>query len=444
MRVRFFIGIFLVFAVFVTLFSPVFSGPFGSFGPSVPQVYAETLTPEQRRALQDQLDTLQKEIDQQQTILDAKRNQRVSLERDVSILTAQITQAKLSIKARNLAIQGLAEDIRLKEQMIKELSGKIEQDKDYMAELFNKEAEIHAAAPVQAFLTHRSLSKLFEDADQYDAVRTELRTLYTKVGVDRTITQTQRDALQDKKDEQAQLLSIQKLQQARLVEQEGEKKKILAATKGVEADYQKILKDKVQSANFIRAQLFQLQGSAAIPFGKAVEYAKVVEAKTGVRAAFILGIITEESNLGQNVGKGNWLTDMKAPRDTEPFKLICAELGLDPNKMPVSAKQWYGYGGAMGPAQFIPSTWILFKDKVAAATGHNPPNPWDPQDAFMAAGLLLKDNGAGKGTRAAERLAAVRYLAGWANASKSAYAFYGNDVLSYADKIQAQIDVLGN
>ena len=41
-----------------------------------------------------------------------------------------------------------------------------------------------------------------------------------------------------------------------------------------------------------------------------------------------------------------------------------------------------------------------------------------------------------------ERLAALRYLAGWANATKPAYAFYGNEVMDLADKWQKQIDIL--
>ena len=96
----------------------------------------------------------------------------------------------------------------------------------------------------------------------------------------------------------------------------------------------------------------------------------------------------------------------------------------------------------MGPAQFIPSTWILYEDRIADLTGSNPPSPWNARDAFIASGVLLKDNGAGKRTRAAERLAALRYLAGWTNATKKAYAFYGDDVMELADKYQAEIDIL--
>jgi len=97
----------------------------------------------------------------------------------------------------------------------------------------------------------------------------------------------------------------------------------------------------------------------------------------------------------------------------------------------------------MGPAQFIPSTWQLYADRIAQATGQNPPNPWDPRTAAFATAILLKDNGADSQTPYAERLAALRYLAGWKNATKSAYAFYGNDVMELASKFQDQIDILG-
>ena len=188
--------------------------------------------------------------------------------------------------------------------------------------------------------------------------------------------------------------------------------------------------------------MFELSGLAAINFGSAYDLAKSMESLTGVRASFLMAIITVESNLGKNVGKGNWKEDMHPTRDQPIFKEICAELGLDPDTQKVSKKQWYGYGGAMGPAQFIPSTWILYKTKITAVTGNNPPNPWNTRDAFAASSLLLKDNGAAKGGRTAEHRAAVCYLAGCGNDSKSSYQFYGNDVMSIADKYDKQIELL--
>jgi membrane-bound lytic murein transglycosylase B len=110
--------------------------------------------------------------------------------------------------------------------------------------------------------------------------------------------------------------------------------------------------------------------------------------------------------------------------------------------MAVSKKAWYGWGGAMGPGQFIPSTWKGIKSRVASVTGENPPNPWNARTATFATALYMKDNGAGAQTRAAERLAALRYLAGWKNASKPAYAFYGNEVMGFVDKYEREIRII--
>jgi hypothetical protein len=84
----------------------------------------------------------------------------------------------------------------------------------------------------------------------------------------------------------------------------------------------------------------------------------------------------------------------------------------------------------------------LYEERISKATGHTPPSPWNAEDAFMASAILLMDNGADKGTRAAEHLAARRYLAGWNNANKSSAYYYGDNVMELVDKYQHQIDIL--
>jgi hypothetical protein len=39
-------------------------------------------------------------------------------------------------------------------------------------------------------------------------------------------------------------------------------------------------------------------------------------------------------------------------------------------------------------------------------------------------------------------LAALRYFAGWGNATNPSYAFYGDDVMRFAAEIQKDINVL--
>ena len=240
------------------------------------------------------------------------------------------------------------------------------------------------------------------------------------------------------------MLQLQVLQQNSLKTAQRQKQDLVTAARGQESVYQQVIASKQQTAAQIESALFALRDTEkSITFGALYSYAKEASLKTGVRPALILGILSEESNLGQNVGSGSWRVDMNPTRDQPVFQQITAELGINPDTQPVSKKPWYGWGGAMGPAQFIPSTWQLYKERIAASTGQTPPNPWDPRTATFAASILMMDNGADQQTRATERLAALRYLAGWKNATKSAYSFYGDDVMELADQFQQQIDVLG-
>lgn len=398
---------------------------------------------ERRAKLEADLANLEGEISAQQKILESKQREGVSLERDIAILNAQIEKSKLSIKARTLSIEKLVFDINSKNRTINKYSTKIDREIESLAGLMRRTNELDSFTIAEVALSDKPLSEFFVDIDDFQYLEEAIAESLDEVSVAKKATEEEKAVLEQKKEEETELRKIQELEKKRIEANEAEKKRILKETKGQEVAYQKVLKEKQKSAAMIRAELFTLQGSAAIPFEKALEYANRASSKTNVRPAFILGIIAEESNLGQNVGTGTWTIDMHPTRDVPVFKQITAELGLDPDKMPVSKKAWYGWGGAMGPAQFIPSTWILFKNRLAELTGHNPPNPWVPEDAFMASALLLKDNGAAKGTYAAEHRAAMCYLAGCANAKKASLQFYGDDVLSLASKYQKQIDILG-
>lgn len=420
-------------AVIISVFALVFLASFFA--------YAETVE-ERRAALEKELALIETQIENQRKILDERQRQSVSLERDVDILNATIEKAKLYIKARNLQIERLSGEIREKQVVISKLGEKIAREKESLAELLRKTDKADSFSLPEIMLGTKNLSEFFQDVDEFRVIKEALRDSFTELAADKSDTEAERVSLEDARGEETELRRLQEVEKKKIEAQEAEKKRILKVSRGIEAEYQKIIKEKQLSAAQIRAELFTLRGTAAIPFGKALEYATVAGKRTGVRPALILGIIAEESNLGENVGTGNWRTDMKALRDTEPFLDITRRLGLNPDTVPVSKKPWYGYGGAMGPAQFIPSTWVLYEERIARATGHNPPNPWDPEDSFMAAAILLMDNGADAKTSKAERLAALRYLAGWTNAAKKAYAFYGDDVMELAAKYQRQIDIL--
>ena len=412
-------------------------------------VFAQTPDPSavtaRRAQLEAELVQLEKEIAGFQGLIQGKQSEAQSLERDVQILDAQIKKAKLEIKARTITIGKLQEAIGDRTKRIGALGAKIEREKASLAELLRRLDELDQSSLVEALLGYDNLSEFFVEADSFDAVQTAIQDSFVEIRQDKIDTEKERNDLEDRKAEEIQLKTIQELEKKRIEEREAEKKRILQITHGEESRYKKLLEERAKNAATIRSQLFILNGWPSIPFEKALEYAIVAEKATNVRPAFLLGVIAEESNLGANVGTGNWKTDLshaRCAKQREAFRDITSRLGLNPDLMPVSRRAWYGYcGGAMGPAQFIPTTWVLYEKRISEITGNNPPSPWDPKDAFVASALLLKDNGAAARTYQAENRAALKYLAG-SNWQKSAYRFYGDDVMALAAKYHEQIDIL--
>lgn len=415
-----------------------------------------------RAKLEDDLVTLEKEMSNLNTLVQVKQKEGVSLERDVAILNAQIQKAKLAIKARNLSIAGLVEDIGVKNKTITKYSAKIEREKESLSGLMRRTNELDSYSIAEVALSDKNISDFFSDLDNFQYVEDAIVESLEEVGTAKKITEEAKTALEEKKDKETDLKYQKELEKKFLGTKEAEKTQVLKVTKGQEKEYQKVLKEKQARAASIRAQLFALRDTGEIQFGQALDYANMVSKKTGVRPAFLLAVFMQESGFGKNQGScylkdvntgagtssrtGNTIQRvMKPGRDVDPFMDITASVGRDPFKTLVSCPQEIGYGGAMGAAQFIPSTWVLYKDLITSALGIDVADPWRARDAFMAAGFLLKDNGARAGSYSAERDAACKYFSG-SKCSKSSWAAtYGSQVMKKAETIQTtMIDPIEN
>ena len=120
----------------------------------------------------------------------------------------------------------------------------------------------------------------------------------------------------------------------------------------------------------------------------------------------------------------------KVSRDLKPFLDITASVGRDPLKSPVSCDTF----GSMGPAQFLPSTWVLSENRLKNLLGQTA-DPWAVKDSFLASALYLSDLGAGAQTTSAESTAAYHY-----NGSGPAATLYSRQVMNRANCIQTFID----
>ena len=106
------------------------------------------------------------------------------------------------------------------------------------------------------------------------------------------------------------ILSLKTVQEQALRGKLSEQTTLLQETKGKESNYQSTLNDTKQRAAQIRNRIYELFNvGKQITFGDAVVMAEWIAKLTGIKPAFLLAVLTQESNLGKNVGTCNRLGD---------------------------------------------------------------------------------------------------------------------------------------
>ena len=418
---------------------------------------AEISPSEEKKALEEELRQLEEQIAQYEKEISITEQEKRTLENKISILRNTIKKIDLQIYQSNIVIQDLGVQIKDTESSIKITSLKIEEGKERLAAILQTIYE-EDQRPLIEILLSEGMSDFFDNLVALEALNAKNKELLDDIKNLKVYLEDQKESLDEEKGDLEKQVVIQTLQKQESEKTKSEQDYLLRMT---EAEYQKQLEEKEgaeKKAQAIRERIFELIGVPEAPtFGEALEIAKVVSSLTGVRPAFLLAVLTQESNIGSNVGQcylkdattGNGVRvdgtpiskGMKPSRDVQPFLQITEALGRDPFNTPVSCPipSVGGYGGAMGPAQFIPSTWMMYKDRIAELKG-NPADPWNISDAFLASAVYLSDVGATKKTYEYEWCAAVSYFSGSCSLSNQIrYEFYGDSVMAIASRYEQDI-----
>lgn len=415
------------------------------------------ITPqEERQALEEELKKLEQTIGQYEQDITKTQGEKRTLQNQITVLRKKIEKLNLQIQQSNVMIRDVKLQIVDTEGSIIRTSSEIEQSKERLGGVLRNIYEEDKKSFAEILLQGDDLSDFFGNVTFLEILNTENQELLKNIKGLKISLESQKESLDNEKDDLGRILKIQLLQKQDGQSTKSEKETLLDQTKGKESNYQKLLAETQKKAAEIRARIFELIGVPKAPtFGEAYDIAKYVETITGVRPAFLLAVLTQESNIGKNVGQcflKNTATGdgvriknnepvakvMKPTRDLAPFLAITGELGRNPLETPVSCPMEYGWGGAMGPAQFLPSTWVLYKDRLKAVAG-KPADPWGIKDAFLAAGLYLSDSGAAEKTYNSEWRAAMIYFSGSTNAK---YKFYGDSVMKITSRYEEDIKEL--
>ena len=455
--------ILLLPATFVPAFAvPVADAQSATTSNTTPAVCLNPSTPDIAQACTDYA-AENKVLAQLQAQLADQKNKSGSLQKNVNALVAQISSTQSKISGEISTINNLSLEIGQKQKAIGDLNSQLDRENASMAQLITRTDEIDQKGAAYVLLSANSISNFYQDLDDFFSIKQSLYSTLNYVKQIKTTTQGQEQQLQNQQSQALDAKNALQQQKSQLASSQQQVQQLLNSSKSQEQTESALIAQQQAKVAAIQSKLFSFAGGAtsSIPFSQAYAYATTASNVTGVPAAFVLAILTQESNLGKNVGTCNRAGDppsksytniMPGPLqkasgsssrdDQTAFLQITAALGLNAATTPVSCPIGGGWGGGMGPAQFIPTTWLLIAPRVASALGKGSANPWSAQDAIMASAIYLKDRGA-VGGDSNERNAACKYYSGRSCDGKSpANSFYGNSVMSLTRSIQADIDYL--
>ncbi len=420
-----------------------------------PFFYTRATVQDEINAKNKQIEELQKQIDEYEKQVEGARNQSQTLQNEIGNLNAQISQVQLEIRSLGLSINKTNLEIGSTETKIGDAEAKINTHKNALAQYIKIINENDKRSLTEILIKNQNLSDFFNDLNSIQTTQNNLKTAIDDIKQLKGQLEQHQNDLEDKQTELERLKNLQDLENKSLTQNKTQKNKILKDTKGQESKYQELVKKSQKDLQAIKDQIgYLIQNGVSAE--EAVKYGQLAAIGTGIRPAFLIAELEIESKLGINVGKC-YITDttsgnsrkittgqvfkrgINPTRDLALFLNITTELGKDPLQTPISCWPGSGWGGAMGPAQFIPSTWVGYAAQVARLVGRSIANPWNIEDAFTAAAVKLANGGATSKTRAGEMAASKAYYCGNSKSTSSGCINYANAVQRKAASIEADL-----
>lgn len=387
------------------------------------------------------------------------------LEKGIAELNYNIAKIQLEIKAKNAKIKQLGDNIVVKSKYIGQLSERIKSIEESISKMLRDSYAMDNTTIIDILLSSDDLSKFFVDTDNYSTINKKLQNLIQELSGVKKTSETEKKDLETKKTQESKLKYEQEQAKKTTEGYKTEKQAILSLTKNKEAEYKKLIAQKEALKNQIRNKLYRTAGGMEISFGDALKLIQPYESTIGVSSALVLAVLFQESavdnTIGKNIGKCTYnqpsscVAGKTVMSDTQKpsFLNIMGNLGLNPDTTQISCAicRDGNYGGAMGPAQFMPLTWEGISNRVSNIIGINYPSPFENKAAFTASAVLLKDNQTRCKTAFTQRddiwsCAASKYYGGLSLSGSRLLSYmrygYGASVLKRALQFEKDINTL--
>src|SRR3989338_1800639 len=227
-----------------------------------------------REELEGELKKIEAEILAYEKELATTKTQKNTLTNKINQLKKEQQKITLQIKSTSLQINKLGKELSVTEGSIKEAEAKLRDSKAKTTEIIRAIYEQNQRSMVEVFAASEDLSGFLRELEALEKLTQKLAAIIAEVKVVKSDLEGKHANLEVKHGEQ------------------------------------KILADSRKRASEIRNRIYEVLGvSKQITFGEAVEIARWASGRTGVRAEFLLAVLTQESDLGKNVGTCNRIGD---------------------------------------------------------------------------------------------------------------------------------------
>ncbi len=414
--------------------------------------------------VREEIKQVQEKIDSYAAEVKAQQKKAKTLNGELNIYKNNIYKNELEVEETKLKIKETELEAKETQKKIQEGEKRIEKNREILKNSVKFLYMYEQDSMFEVLITKNNISEFFNEIDAMESVKDGIFETIVNLKEEKEGLITKEIDLEDAQVQQQELIRVKDQQNERLEELKKQKDELLTFTKGEEKKFQQVLEENKNILPSLKAKLHDLQSLGnKIKFEDAFSAAKYVGSVTGVRPAYLLGILKVESDLGVNTGSGNWNDDMyqcylrisknyaktaerkkyyikRAEDEKGAYMSIVNRLNIDPDSVKVSREPSYGCGGAMGAAQFIPTTWLAYEERISSFTGHYPANPWDLTDAIAAMAIKVSDvSGVTSKNYDAEYDAAGRYLGG-ANWKRKGLGFYPDRVMLYANLYEEELN----
>ena len=410
------------------------------------------------------------EIDKDRQELRKKEGQTKDVAWEVKRIDRKIRISQNFIYQQDLKLKRLRRSIGENKADISNLERDILKLKKNLGQMLYKKYQYKKYSTVETIFSQKSISELFRVKDFLDFLEKRISRDLKEFIAEKKSLEILVGELEERDVLEKELMEKKREELVKIEKNKRYQKELLGILKKEVGVRKTVISSKEKIKQEILKRKFTLASGQKVTFGEAYGIIRPYKRILGIDPAFVLAVLFQESGnkgrIGGNIGRCYYNQRNPCGKNTvmnssqkPAFLKIMQGLGQNPSKQVVSCPicRDGAYGGAMGPAQFMPTTWKWVAPAAAKIIGKKVESmsPFTNHDAFIASGALLKmhyyskacSNYANKykhiqSTKILrERCAAAMYYAGPGGWYKHRMG-YGESVVKRANRFRKDIRIL--